>query len=122
MSRPASREPTPYRPTLFDRKGPAAADTVRAVAYGLLVFGTATGAWLLNLGRLSLGVIAVFALMGAVVSGVSLALSAGAGAGWHHVMASGASTPYEEQFSYQDSLVMRGQVADALASYEAIIA
>lgn len=122
MTRPAPNEPTPYKPTLFDRKGAAAADDVRAIAYGLLVFGIATSAWLLNLGHLSLGVLAVFAMMGVVVAGVSLALSAGAGAGWHRVMTSGASTPYEEQFSYQDSLVMRGLVDDALASYEAIIA
>jgi hypothetical protein len=33
----------------------------------------------------------------------------------------GASVPYEEQFSYQDSLVARGDVDGALASYEAII-
>jgi hypothetical protein len=33
----------------------------------------------------------------------------------------GASVPYEEQFSYQDSLVARGDVEGALASYEAII-
>lgn len=122
MTRPAPNEPTPYKPTLFDRKGAAAADDVRAIAYGLLVFGIATSAWLLNLGHLSFGVLAVFAMMGVVVAGVSLALSAGAGAGWHRVMTSGASTPYEEQFSYQDSLVMRGLVDDALASYEAIIA
>lgn len=122
MTRPAPNEPTPYKPTLFDRKGAAAADDVRAIAYGLLVFGIATSAWLLNLGHLSFGVLAVFAMMGVVVAGVSLALSAGAGAGWHRVMTSGASTPYEEQFSYQESLVMRGLVEDALASYEAIIA
>lgn len=38
------------------------------------------------------------------------------------MMTSGASTPYEEQFSFQESLVMRGLVDEALASYEAIIA
>jgi hypothetical protein len=35
---------------------------------------------------------------------------------------SGQSTPYEEQFSYQESLAARGDVAGALASYEAVIA
>jgi hypothetical protein len=34
---------------------------------------------------------------------------------------SGASSPYEEQFSFQESLAARGDVEGALASYEAII-
>ncbi|HEX5970943.1 MAG TPA: hypothetical protein VFY85_03395, partial [Gemmatimonadaceae bacterium] len=122
-SPPASAdEPRPYRTTLFDRKGAAAVDDVRALAYGLLVFGTIISAWLLIVHRLSLGVLLVAAVAGALSAGIGLTLSAGAGAGFHRVMLSGASTPYEEQFSYQESLVMRGQVDDALASYEAIIA
>jgi hypothetical protein len=122
MSDRPSRDPAPYKPTLFDRQGAAGADAVRAAAYGFMVFGIATSAWMLNGGRLSLVVLGTFVLIGAVVFAVSVALSGAVGAGWHHVMASGASTPYEEQFSYQDSLVIRGQVAEALASYEAIIA
>ena len=122
MSDRPSREPEPYKATLFDREGAAAADTVRVVAYGVMVFGTATSAWILNFGRLSPVVLASFAIAGAVVALVARALSGAAGAGWQRIMASGASTPYEEQFSYQDSLVIRGQVAEALASYEALIA
>ncbi|HET9685097.1 MAG TPA: hypothetical protein VFP15_13415 [Gemmatimonadaceae bacterium] len=122
MSDSPSREPAPYKPTLFDREGAAAADTVRAVAYGFMVFGIATSAWMLNGGRLSLVVLGVFVVAGGAVAGVARALSGAAGAGWQRIMASGASTPYEEQFSYQDALVMRGQVAEALASYESIIA
>jgi hypothetical protein len=38
------------------------------------------------------------------------------------VMPSGRSTPYEEQYSYQESLAARGDVAGALESYEAVIA
>ena len=34
----------------------------------------------------------------------------------------GASTPYVEQYSYQQALVMQGRADDALASFEAIIA
>ena len=37
-------------------------------------------------------------------------------------MPSGASTPYEDQFSYQDALAARGDVAGALESFEAVIA
>lgn len=122
MTGPDSPEPTPYRQTLFDRHGAAAADTIRAGAFGLLVFGTAIGAWFLIGHRLSLSVIAICGFMATVVAGASLALSAAAGAGWQRIMTSGASTPYEDQFSYQDSLVVRGRVGEALASYEAIIA
>ena len=117
-----SREPAMYKPTLFDRHGAGAADTVRAVAFGLLVFGIAIGAVLLQTFRLSLGVAFWSAVAGALAAGTSLALSRVAGAGWKHVMMSGASTPSEAQFSFQESLVMRGQVAEALASYESLIA
>ena len=120
MTSPAERKP--YTTTLFDRKGAAAADDVRALAYGLLVFGVTVSAWLLIAHRLSVGVLVGAALAGALSAGIGLGLSAGAGAGVHRVMMSGSSTPYEEQFSYQESLVMRDLVDDALASYEAIIA
>jgi hypothetical protein len=122
MTDSPSREPTPYKPTLFDRQGAAAADTVRAVAFGLLVFGIAISVVLLQTFHLSLGAVIVSALAGAVAAGTSLLMSGAAGVGWHHVMISGASTPYEEQFSYQDSLVIRGRVAEALASYESVLA
>ena len=118
----SANEPAPYRTTLFDRKGAAAADDVRALAYGLLVFGTIISAWLLISHGLSLGILLVAAVAGALSAGIGLMLGAGAGAGFHRVMMSGSSTPYEEQFSYQESLVMRGLVDDALASYESIIA
>lgn len=122
MTTSSPPEPAPYRPTLFDRHGPAAVDRVRALAYGLMVFGIIVSASLLMAHSLSFVVLLAAAIIGAVCGGISLTLGAGAGAGVHRVMASGASTPYEEQFSYQESLVMRGLVEDALASYEAIIA
>ena len=39
-----------------------------------------------------------------------------------YTMPSGTSTPYGEQFSYQDALAARGDVAGALESFEAVIA
>lgn len=122
MTTSSPPEPAPYRPTLFDRHGPAAVDRVRALAYGLMVFGIIVSASLLMAHSLSIVVLLGAAIIGAVCGGISFTLGAGAGAGVHRVMVSGASTPYEEQFSYQESLVMRGLVEDALASYEAIIA
>ena len=118
----SSREPEPYTPTLFDRHGPAAGSMLRGWSYGAMVFAITISASLLIGRRLSLETLVVSALFGAVVTGTTLGLSRLAGAGFHRVMLSGASTPYEEQFSYQASLVIRGQVDEALASYEAIIA
>jgi hypothetical protein len=119
---PEPKEPPPYRATLFDRHGPVAGNMLRAWSYGAMVFAIAISACLLIGHRLSLVELVVSAMLGAVVTGTTLGLSGMAGIGFHHVMMSGASTPYEEQFSYQESLVVRGQVDEALASYEAIIA
>ena len=49
-------------------------------------------------------------------------VSRGAGAAFgEFIQPSGDHTPYERQYSEQDALVMRGDVARALASYEEII-
>lgn len=122
MTQRSPAEPEAYRPTLFDRKGPDAGYQIRAAAAGLMVFALVLSTLLLVSHRLSLGGVVVAAIAGVIPYGTSMMLAEGAGGAWHRLMASGASTPYEEQFSYQDSLVIRGQVDDALASYEAIIA
>jgi len=41
--------------------------------------------------------------------------------GWRHFAVDGSTTPYEEQYSLEQSLVMRGQIDDALESFEAIL-
>lgn len=122
MTQRSPAESGAYRPTLFDRKGPDAGYQIRAAAAGLMVFALVLSTLLLVSHRLSLGGVIVAAIAGVIPYGTSMMLAEGAGGAWHRLMASGASTPYEEQFSYQDSLVIRGQVDDALASYEAIIA
>lgn len=109
-----------YKPTLFDRHGPAAGDHIRAFGYGLMVFGLTTGA--------------LFATMGVGFLSVVIGLVAGAGAGlaawlfgemvgktWKRLMVDGTSTPYREQYSYQQALVMKGEIDAALESYEAVI-
>jgi len=122
MTEPSSRERKPYKPTLFDRQGPVAADTIRAASYGVMVTLIALSGCLILLHRLTPGTTVLAVIAGLVPYAASRLLASGVGSAWHHVMSSGASTPYEEQFSYQESLVMRDQVAEALASYEAIIA
>lgn len=112
--------PHEYTPTLFDRHGPAAADFLRAGAYGAMVAGAAIGALAIE-GYLSMWTVLGGLAAGAVVCGCGLALSRVVGSAWKHVAVDGATTPYTGQFSYEQALVMRGRVDEAIASFEAII-
>jgi tetratricopeptide (TPR) repeat protein len=124
-----------YKLTLFDKYGPAAGDYLRAGAYGLMVFGISIAAFFIimaqgmmmgDAGGPSLGLIFLVvvgaAAAGAATSLFAFALSHGAGATYKHLMMSGSSTPYKEQYSYQQALVMQGKVDEALESFEAVIA
>jgi len=111
-----------YKPTLFDRHGPDATDYIRAVVFGAMVFGLTLAAivlaaggmsWLLFVASLSAGVAAgSFALLAAKLAGGT----------WKKFTVDGSSTPYIEQYSYQQALVMQGKIDEALESFEAIIA
>lgn len=114
-------DPKPYKTTLFDRHGPAAADYLRAYGYGLMVCGL-----VISIGGTELGfsvvLIAVGVASGFLVSVVALALSGAVGWTWKRFMVDGTSTPYVEQYSYQQALVMQGRVDEALESFEAVAA
>jgi hypothetical protein len=112
---------TPYKPTLFDRRGPDAANTLHALGLGLLVFGVTTGTLMTQVG-LHWWELPVGAGAGAVCGSVGWFVSEAIGSGWKQIAVDGSSTPYERQFSYEQSLVMKGRVDDALASFEAVIA
>lgn len=60
--------------------------------------------------------------MGGAVIWFSMWLSNSAGSAYEHLMVTGSSTPYTEQYSYQQALVMQGRQDDALESFEAVIA
>jgi hypothetical protein len=116
---------------MFDRHGPDAGFRLRTVGYATMVFALTCGMWyLLAIRKLGLHAwqAMLFALVSASLSaalvyGMGMALAAGAGGLARAVtMPSGASTPYEDQFSYQESLAARGDVLGALESYEAVIA
>jgi len=89
--------------------------------------GIVFGAFLaITRGRNAVTVVAWSLGMGAVTGAVSLVfmrfMSQTAGAGFlAFTQPSGASTPSEAQFSYQDALAARGDVDAALASYESLI-
>ena len=112
---------TAYKPTLFDRQGPDAAQFLQALGLALLVFGVTTGGLLLQIGfhwwELPVG-----AGAGGLAGTVGWLLAQMVGGTWRRITVDGSSTPYERQFSYEQSLVMKGRIDDALASFEAVIA
>ena len=113
-------EPREYKPTLFDRHGPAAADYLQAGAYGTMVAGISIFALALE-GYFSIWTVLGSAAAGAAVLGFGIGVSRLVGGTWKHFAVDGASTPYKEQYSREQALVMQGRVDDALASFETII-
>lgn len=128
---PSTRpNPPEYKPTLFDRHGPVAGEYVRAGSYSamagiitfaaafLLIAGTGGGATLSLV--VGLSILAVVVALG--VYALTIGLSHAAGRSYQHLMMDGSSTPYEEQHSYQQALVMQGKLGEALESFEAVVA
>jgi hypothetical protein len=127
---PANDGDPAYRSTWLDRTGPDGPMRMKAYASGILVGGVAMmglalgisqrkldfpGAWLAAV-LLAVGI-------GWLGSRTAVAISNSAGAvAREFTLPSGNSTPYEQTFSFQESLAARGDVAGALESYEAIIA
>jgi len=119
-----------YKQTLFDRLGPDAGHSVRSTIYGLAL-GPVFFMLLLGVGSIHLHLSGwqnlLFALVGGVLIGVAVAkvpvmIGETAGKGASVVVAGGSTTPYTEQYSYQQTLVMQGRLDEALSTYEAIIA
>lgn len=119
-----------YKRTLFDKHGPEAADLFRLGSWIIVpvVAGASIGAALAMRAGIAGGGLLLAILVGAILGAAGTALfvlsvSRGAGDAFgSFIQPSGNRTPYERQFSYEDSLVMRGDITGALASYERIIA
>jgi tetratricopeptide (TPR) repeat protein len=109
-----------YKRTLFDHHGPAAFDYMRVWSYGALVFGLTVAAITLRLG-FRWWTIPVAAVASAVVGMLAWLAANAAGNAWKHVAIDGGSTPYVEQYSQQQALVMQGRLDDALASFESVL-
>ncbi len=115
----------------MDRNGPDAGVKIRTARYALMVFPLALALWSAVVTQ-KLGLTGWTAVVIVVAAAIATALIAyyaglgsanGAGAvARAYTMPSGRSTPYEEQFSYQEALAARGDVAGALESFEAVIA
>ena len=127
---PATDASPQYKASWFDAAGADFPLRTKAAGYGVLVAGVIFGALsILSLmgGVPSFGALAGFALValviGALTAFAGAKLGDGAGAvAQSFIQPSGNSTPYEQTFSYQEAMVMRGDVEGALESYEAIIA
>ncbi|HVX37945.1 MAG TPA: tetratricopeptide repeat protein [Gemmatimonadaceae bacterium] len=130
MIPPTRADPPEYKPTLFDRHGAVAGEYVRAGSYaamaGIITFAAAFLLMASGGAAPSLIQVVTFAAVGATVAAATFALALGlshaAGRTYQHLMMDGGSTPYEEQHSYQQALVMQGKLDEALASFEAVIA
>lgn len=126
---PPTPEP-PYRLTLFDRHGASAALVILgrfSVGAGGVIGGALSLLAALMLGegggRACLSAVAGAAGGGALVWVVTRVVSGGAGAAFQAVLwPSGASCPPPADYSRQEALVARGDVAGALAAYEALLA
>lgn len=120
-----------YKVTFFDRHGPDGALRLKAYGHGVMVFGTVVGAAflagtiagvrMLSLVPLSLTLLAALTLATLTVVG-GLGLGSAAGEVATFVTEGGSSTPYEEQFSQMQALVMQGKYTEALDLYEHQIA
>ena len=93
---------------------------LRSVAYGVIasvltfaitsVHGVTWGTFLGSIGA------------GLLVGGLGPLLGYFASRGASHFVFGGSTTPYVPQHSYQDSLIQQGRLAEALESFEALIA
>ncbi len=121
-----AEEHRPYRRTVLDRFGPGFGRVLAATGwcgFGALLIVPAVGTHVPPHWPPLLTVTAAYFLTWALLLTVSLLLISPVGAVAEFYLApTGASTPYEEQFSQEQSLVMQGRVAEALEAFERRIA
>ena len=119
------QQPQKYKRTLFDKMGPDASVVLQTLSYSAVIFTcflllfavlsrkeNFSGLWILPL--------AAAATSGVMYVGYRFGLLAGAGFS-AFTLPTGNSTPYQQQYSYQESLAIRGDVNAALASFEELV-
>jgi tetratricopeptide (TPR) repeat protein len=114
-------EPDEYKRTFLDRHGPEGLQHIRAFGFGLMVFGLTFGVIIAKIG-FHWWVLPVAVFAGVFGGAGGFLVGELAGGTYKHMMVNGSSTPYVEQYSYQQSLVMAGKLDEALESFEAVIA
>ena len=111
---------TDYKPTLTDRLGPDAGMYVQCVGYGVLAFVLTFGVTSMHGATWKNFIASVGA--GILTAGLGPLLGFLASRGATTIVYGANTTPYVPQYSYQDSLIQQGRLADALESFEALIA
>ena len=110
-----------YKPTMFDRHGPEAALYLYAVVYGSISFLLVLFALMMKTG-FHWWTLPIAIGGGVVGGGGGVWIAHASGNTYKALMVNGSSTPYVEQYSYQQALVMQGRLDEALESFEAVIA
>ena len=112
----------PYKVTFMDRHGPEGGLRIKAIAYGSMVGAISFSAVMLIMaqGGGTPGPITVLiaALVGYGAGRGSWAIASKAGDAAQYFTAGGSSTPYEEQFSQEQALIMQRDYAGAAACFE----
>lgn len=118
-----------YKTTLFDREGPDAGIKIKAYSYAAIAGGASIPMFAgfaikygLSLPKFVAMVVLGPPLLWIVVAKLALRAMGGVETVGHAILGGTGSTPYTEQYSYQQTLVMQGRLNEALDSYEAIIA
>lgn len=115
-----------YKVTFFDKHGPSAVHMLAAVKFGVVVFVLSMGMFYV-LGGFKLGLsgwkLILFTLGGALtlsLASMFVGLKSGtlAGSASEVVYMGGSSTPYEDNFSQEQALVMQRDYATALHLFE----
>jgi hypothetical protein len=118
-----------YKLTLFDREGPDAGLRIQAFFRAMAAGGISFPMWLAlgalwglpPLARIAFTIGASLATWYLVFK-LTMKMMDTTGQAVRVVMEGGSSTPYTEQHSFEQSLVMRGRLPEALESLEAKIA
>ena len=116
----------PYKVTFLDRHGPAGMLRVKAMGYGAAVAGLSFPMFvalydnMLAFDGLKLLVMVLGSslLMGYAAMAIGLRSGEAAGDAARYFTAGGSSTPYEEQFSQEQALIMQRDYAGAAACFE----
>jgi hypothetical protein len=107
---------------LTERHALDVVDHLRAATYGLAVFTLSLVGCLLAFGRISASGFLVCLGAGAATAAMGSLVGSLAGSFWTTVFVKGAGSPSVPDYSYEQSLVVRGEIDAACAAFEAIIA
>jgi tetratricopeptide (TPR) repeat protein len=117
-----------YKRTLFDRHGPEAAHLLQVVSS--LIIPIVAGAFIGGALALGKDFSAALTVLSALAGSLTLAVwwwyfvtrvSRGVGGTFSEFIQPSGAGSYEQQFSREDTMVMRGDAEGALASYEEMI-